>query len=86
MHWFWISLSIGLIVLDLASSRLFFSFVSSASLLTALSTKLFSGSGFGILWQAVFFVLTSALLLVVGILIKNKILKTLKSKTLTKKK
>lgn len=84
MHWFWICMTIGLIVLDLSWGRLFFSFASLSALLVSLAAKI-GGTDFKILWQLLLFVLLSAAFLALGLLIKNKILKALKNKSLTKK-
>ena len=57
MHWFWICLAIGLVVIDLASERLFFGYVAIASIITAILSLIFFNESFNAWWQALVFLL-----------------------------
>lgn len=83
MEWIWLALTIGLFVIELATTQLVCVWFAASSMVTAILTAIFGDMGFGIVWQIVVFtVLSVGLLFATRPLVKRLLKKkTEKQKT-----
>ena len=72
MEWIWLALTIGLFVIELATTQLVCVWFAASSMVTAILTAIFGDMGFGVVWQIVVFtVLAVALLFATRPLVKK---------------
>ena len=55
MQWLWLCLTIGLFVIELATTQLVCVWFAASAMITAILTAIFGDMGFGIVWQLVVF-------------------------------
>ena len=75
MQWLWLCLTIGLFVIELATTQLVCVWFAASAMITAILTAIFGDMGFGIVWQLVVFTVLSITLLLATRPIVKKLLK-----------